>query len=267
MAETGVDEKGSIRGSKDFLTVLSRGLAVLNAFSTHGRKMTLADAARIVGLPRATARRCLLTLEELGYVESDGRHFSLTPKVLTISQAYLSSNLLPKIAQPFLDRVSTVAGNPCSLGVLQDDLVIHVAASGSPSLSNIRRGVGAHLDAYCTSMGRVLLSHATPVELDAYFSRVDLVQFTQKTICSESEIRLILQQVAEEGYCYASGETSLYIQAISVPVYNVGGKIRAALGIMNVKDGMEIVEKEHFIRDNLPLLRKASQEIGALLVD
>jgi len=267
VAETDVGAKGSIRGSKDFLTVLSRGLAVLNAFSTHGQRMTLADAAKIVGLPRATARRCLLTLEELGYVESDGRHFSLTPKVLTISQAYLSSSALPRIAQPFLDRVNAAVGNPCTLGVLQDDFVIHVATSSSPTLSNIRRGVGAHLPAYCTSIGRVMLSHATPAELDDYFGRVDLVPITQKTIYLEPDIRSILRKVADEGYCYASGETSLYIQAIAVPVYNVSGKIRAALGMMNVKDGMEIIEKEQFIRKNLPLLQKASEEIGALLMD
>ncbi len=267
MADTNFGTKASIRGGKDFLTVLSRGLAVLEAFSTHGQKMTLAEAAKSVGLPRATARRCLLTLEELGYVESNGRHFALTPKVLTISRAFLSSNSLLRIAQPFLDRISAISGTSCAMGVFQDDFIIHVASSSNPTLSNIRRGVGAHLPAYCTSMGRVMLAHSTPDELDDYFEHVELIQITPKTIFQEEGIRLILRDVVKNGYCYASGETSLYIQALAVPVYNNQGKIKATLGIMNVKDGMEIIEKEDFINNNLPVLRKASEEMGALLVD
>ena len=191
----------------------------------------------------------------------------LTPKVLTISQAYLSSNSLPRIAQPFLDRASRAAGDPCSLGVLQDDFVIHVASSSSPTLSNIQRGVGAHLPAYCTAVGRVILAHATPSALDEYFARVDLKPITPKTICEEAELRSILKQVADEGYCFASGETSLHIQALAVPVYNARGAIRGAIGVMNVKDGMEIVEGQDFIRATLPLLRKTANEISALLVD
>ena len=120
---------------------------------------------------------------------------------------------------------------------------------------------------YCTSIGRVILSQATAAQIDAYFARADLVPITPKTICAEAELRSILSKVAEEGYCFASGETSLYVQTLAVPVFNSRGTIRGALGMMNVKDGMEIIEGKEFIRTNLPLLRKAADEISALLVD
>ena len=112
-----------------------------------------------------------------------------------------------------------------------------------------------------------MLANLAADELDSYLNRVELVPITPQTITDEGELRSIIKKVSLDGYCYASGETSLYIQAIAVPVYNNHGKIKAALGIMNIKDGMEVIEKKEFISKNLPVLRKASEEMGALLME
>ena len=138
--------------------------------------------ARIVSLPRATVRRCLLTLEKLGYVESSGRFFSLSPQVLTLAQAYLSSSPLPRVAQSFLERVSDTLGESCSLSILHKDEVIYIARSTRKRIGSLHRDVGSHLPAHCTSMGRVLLAALSDKELDAFLATAKLESHTRYTI-------------------------------------------------------------------------------------
>src|SRR6516162_6454959 len=114
---------------RNFVTALARGLEVMRAFADQDSRLTLSDVARIVKLPRATVRRCLITLGALGYVETNGRYFSLSPRVLTLAQAYLSSSPMPRVAQGFLEHVSERLNESCSLSILHDDEAIYVARS------------------------------------------------------------------------------------------------------------------------------------------
>jgi DNA-binding IclR family transcriptional regulator len=102
--------KGDAREQREYVTALARGLEVIRAFAGQDEELTLAEIAKIVDLPRATVRRSLITLEALGYIEEKGRFFRLAPKVLTLAQAYLSSNLLPRVANPFVQQVSADLG-------------------------------------------------------------------------------------------------------------------------------------------------------------
>src|SRR5271170_5055803 len=167
--------------SRDQITALARGLSVIRAFSGQDEQMTLADIAKLVHLPRATVRRCLLTLEALGYVEARGRFFRLAPQALTLAQAYLSSSLLPRVALPFLERMSETLSESCSVSVLHEDQVIYVARSTRKRLASLNRDVGTRLPAYCTSMGRVLLAALSEAELDAFLKRVRPERFTRFT--------------------------------------------------------------------------------------
>src|SRR5215472_5277296 len=171
MSEAAADVAKERARGRDQITALARGLAVIRAFAGQDEQMTLADLAKVVGLPRATVRRCLLTLEALGYVEARGRLFHLAPQVLTLAQAYLSSSLLPRVALPFLERMSEELGESCSVSVLHDDQVIYVARSTRKRLASLHRDVGTRLPAYCTSMGRVLLANLSEGELDRYLKR------------------------------------------------------------------------------------------------
>jgi IclR family transcriptional regulator, pca regulon regulatory protein len=253
---------GPVKG-RDFLTAFARGLTVMNAFTEQSQSLTLADVARIAALPRATARRCLLTLRALGYVEHDDRYFSLSPQVLTIAQAYLSSSPLPRLAQPFLERINDAIGESCSVAVLQKDQVIHVARSSRKRLAEVQRGVGAHLPAFCTSLGRVLLAALPQEALKDYFKDAGLSPITPYTVHKEPEIRRILSKVREDGYCYSDQEFEIDVRAIAVPLYNASGRLVAAL---NVSTQASRTTKKHMLANYLPLLRHAAAEMRSLLI-
>lgn len=148
----------------DFVSGFARGLKVIEAFEEAQPKMSIADIARSTGLDRATARRCLLTLSELGYADYDGKFFSLTPKILRLGHAYLSATPLTHIVQPFLDQLSDQVGQSASVSVLDGTEIVYVARASQKRVMSINLMPGSRLPAYCASMGRVLLSALAPEE-------------------------------------------------------------------------------------------------------
>ena len=142
----------------DFSEALARGITIITAFNAERRQMTLSDVARAVDLPRATARRALYTLARLGYVETEGRLYRLMPKVLKFASAYLTSNPVSTILQPACERLAVQAKTTCSVAVLDGTEVVMVARAVPAQPATIGLGVGYRLPAYCSSLGRVLLS-------------------------------------------------------------------------------------------------------------
>jgi IclR family pca regulon transcriptional regulator len=262
MAEGSVEPLEKAR-PRDQITALARGLAVIRAFSGQDEQMTLADIARIVNLPRATTRRCLLTLEALGYVEVKGRFFRLAPQVLTLAQAYLSSSLLPRVAGPFLERLSAELGESCSVSVLHDDQVIYVARSTRKRLASLHRDVGARLPAYCTSMGRVLLAALTDGELDAVLKRAPRERLTRFTLVSPRDLKAAIHEVRERDYSLVDQELELDLRAIAIPVRNTAGRVIAAL---NVSTQASRTNKRQLIDVFLPKIRSAANEMRPLLL-
>ena len=256
------DESDDDAVDRNHLKVLERGLAVMRAFNGQRGELTVAEMARAVELPRATVRRCLLTLTTLGYVESDGRYFRLTPQVLTLSQAYLSSSVLPRVSQSFIEQVSEQLNESCSVSILSGESVIYVARSSRKRPASVHRDVGTHLPAYCTSMGRVLLAHLPPDELDAYFARALLKKFTPATVVDEAELRAELEKVRNEGVCIIDSEMEFNLRAIAVPVYDNGGNIAAAL---HVSTDASRVSLEQMRETFLPVLRQAVAHMRQLL--
>ena len=186
--------KGDAREQREYVTALARGLEVIRAFAGQDEELTLAEIAKIVDLPRATVRRSLITLQALGYIEEKGRFFRLAPKVLTLAQAYLSSNLLPRVANPFVQQVSADLGESCSVSILHGTEIIYVVRSINKRLSALLGDVGSRRPAYCTSMGRVLLAHLSDRDLDAYFAAVELKALTPHTVTDEDEIQVAARQ-------------------------------------------------------------------------
>ena len=153
----------------DFVEALARGLAILESFSTERQRLNASQAANRAGLTRAAARRHLLTLAALGYLESDGHSFWLSPKVLRLSGSYLASARLPRLVQPSMDRISAITGAPLSLVVRDQDEVVIVARSGGIARTGPMLPHGLHLGArlpmFATSTGRVLLAGMTDTEV------------------------------------------------------------------------------------------------------
>jgi IclR family pca regulon transcriptional regulator len=254
----------SQRGEGDFVTALARGLDVMRAFSgQQAEQLTLADIAKLVQLPRATVRRSLITLCALGYIEESDRRFRLAPKVLTLAQAYLSSNLLPRIARPVVERVSTELSESCSVSILHDTDVIYVARSTNKRLSALLGDVGSRRPAYCTSMGRVLLAHLPEPTLDAYFRAVELEPLTAHTITDESELRALLMKIRKQEFCLSDQQMELDLRTIAVPLRNNSGQVVAAI---HVSTQASSTTKQQMIQKFLPVLREAATAIRALLV-
>jgi IclR family pca regulon transcriptional regulator len=249
--------------SRNYVTALARGLTVLKAFSGQNPQMTLSEVARIANLPRATVRRCLLTFQALGYVNATGRFFSVAPQVLTLAQAYLSSSLLPRVTQSFLERVSDTIAESCKVSILQGEEVIYVARSSRKRIPWLHRDVGTHLPAHCTSMGRVLLAALPPGELDRFLNSASLQAYTPHTVTDPSVLRAILAQVARDGMCLVDQELEIDLRSLAVPIHNSSGRVIAAL---NVSTQASRQSREHLVEVVLPVLREAAADMRPLLI-
>ena len=247
----------------DFMTSLARGLSVIRAFTGANPQLTIAEVAKISGLPRAAARRCLHTLERLGYVGSDGRRFSLRPRILALGYSFLSSTPLAETLQPVLERVSERVHESCSAAVLDEDEIVYVARAATRRIMSVTLNVGSRLPAYCTSMGRVLLSQLPRAEIDAFLAKARLKPFTDRTITSRDALRRVLEQVRERGYALVDQELELGLRSIAVPVRGANGSVAAA---MNVSTQAARVGRREMEGRFLPALQQGAGEAGQLFV-
>ena len=178
--------------SADFVQSLERGLAVIRAFDSERRELTLSDVARATGFTRATARRFLLTLSELGYVRATDGRFSLCPRVLELGYPYLSSLGLPELAPPHMERLVAQVNESSSISVLDDTDIVYVVRVPTRRIMSITLSVGTRLPAYCTSMGRVLLAGLPEHELERLLARIELRPLTPRTMTDAGALRQLL---------------------------------------------------------------------------
>lgn len=252
-------DNGEILNRRDFVRSLERGLAVIQAFSQSSPTLTLSEVARDTGLTRPTARRVLLTLQELGYVRSDGRRYALTPRVLAIGYAYLSSIGLPEIAQPHLQELAEQTHESCGVAALDGTEIVYVARVPTRRIFSVALSVGSRLPAYATSTGRVLLAHLPPPELDGYFRRAELRPLTAKTVTSEQELRAILATVRADGWALLDQELEEGVRSIAAPLRDAGGNVVAAI---TVSSHAGRVSLDAVRCDLLPLLLRAAEGIS-----
>ncbi|MDR7325344.1 MULTISPECIES: IclR family transcriptional regulator [Catenuloplanes] len=214
-----------------FVQSLERGLAVIRAFDATRPELTLSEVARICDLTRAAARRFLLTLTDLGYVHTDGRLFRLSPRVLELGYAYLSSISLPEVAEPHLERLVAEVRESSSVSVLDGDDVVYVARVPTSRIMTVSINVGTRFPAYVTSMGRVLLAAAPDTVLDDYLRRVPLRRLTSRTITSEDALRAELGRVREQGYAIVDQELEEGLRSMAVPIRGRAGGVVASVNV------------------------------------
>jgi IclR family pca regulon transcriptional regulator len=214
-----------------FVQSLERGLAVIRAFDAYHRELTLSEVARLCDLTRAAARRFLLTLADLGYVRTDGRLFSLTPRVLELGYAFLSGLSLPEVAAPHLERLAAEVHESSSVSVLDGDDVVYVARVPTRRIMTVAINVGTRFPAYATSMGRVLVAYLPGEQLAAYLARVRLDRLTDRTVGSVAELRAELVRVREQGYAIVDQELEEGLRAMAAPVFDRAGAVTAAVNV------------------------------------
>ncbi len=249
-------------GDRDMVAGLQNGLAVIEAFDANHSRLTITDVSRATGLTRAASRRYLLTLARLGYADHDGKFFSLTPKVLRLGYAALSAMPLPSRVQPWLERISEAVGESSSAAVLDDGEVVYVARSATRRIMSIGLAVGSRLPAYCTSLGRVLLSAQDDDWLDAYFARVDLKALTPRTCTVEADLRAILADVRSTGHSIVDEELEIGLRSVAVPVRDGAGRVCCAI---NVGVQAHRVSLDQLRSAILPQLASTAHELGRIL--
>ncbi|GAA1660105.1 IclR family transcriptional regulator C-terminal domain-containing protein [Nonomuraea maheshkhaliensis] len=215
----------------DHVQSLARGLAVIRAFSAAEPELTLSQVARATGLSRAAARRFLLTLTDLGYVRSDGRLFALTPRVLELGYAYLSSLSLPEVADPHLERLAAEVGESASVAVLDGQDVVYVARVATARIMRVTISIGTRFPAYCTSMGRVLLAALPPEALETYLGRAELRRLTSHTIVLPAALRAELDEVRGRGWAMVDQELEEGLRSIAAPIRDRAGRTVAAVNV------------------------------------
>jgi IclR family pca regulon transcriptional regulator len=215
----------------DLIGGFAKGLKIIEAFGEAQPRLSIAEAAKETGLDRATARRCLLTLAQLGYADYDGKYFSLTPRILRLGYAYLSATPLPHIVQPFLDRLSEEVGQSASVSVLDGTDIVYVARASQKRVMSINLMPGSRLPAYCASMGRVLLAALPETEARALIEAAPRQAFTPRTKTEIAELMTELQWVREKGHAVIDQELELGLCSIAVPLFGVKGRVVAALNI------------------------------------
>lgn len=238
--------------SGQYVQSLARGLSVFRAFDGDHPEMTLSDLARRTGLTRATSRRFLLTLVELGYVKTDGRLFSLTARVLELGFSYLSALSLPEIAQPHLEQLASSIHESTSASVLDETDIVYVARVPTRRIMSVRINIGTRFPAYATSMGRVLLAGLPPAELDKHLTGIDFASLTSRTIDSRSGLEAELDRVREQGWAMVDQELEDGLRSIAAPIRHGTGIVLAAINVSTTASSHTIES----IQENLlpPLL-------------
>ena len=222
---------GAPARDSDFVQSLDRGLAVIRAFGPDRERLSLSEVARATGLTRAAARRFLLTLVKLGYVRSDGREFSLRPKVLELGYAYLSGLALPEVAQPHLEDLSARLHESSSISVLDGHYIVYVARVATKRIMTVAISVGTRFPAYAASMGRVLLAGLPQEELERYLAEATFEAFTERTVTDPDRLRELIAETRRNGYSIIDQELEHGLRAIAVPIYDSSGAVTAAINV------------------------------------
>jgi IclR family pca regulon transcriptional regulator len=253
LRDTDAKKRAQSGRSADFLEALARGLSVLTAFDGSRPQMTLSDVARAVDLPRATVRRSLYTLEQLGYLESDGKLFRLTPQVMGFAGAYLGSAGNAPALQIACDALCGKLDEACSAAVLHGPEAVMVAHASPPRFMSSAPGLGFRVPAFCSALGRVLLSE-TGIDATALQQR----KLTPHTVTDSSELQMLLARAVQDGHALADQETELGFRSIAVPVRRFDSRIVAAL---NIGVRVERASPQQMRSEFLPHLLRAAEEL------
>lgn len=248
--------------SSEYVQSFARGLAVIRAFGPRSKTMTLTEVAQETGLTRAGARRILLTLQTLGYVALDGRHFSLTPRVLDLGYSYLSSMPLWEVAQPIMEDLVDRVHESVSASVLDGDEIVYVLRVPTHRIMTIGLSIGSRLPAHCTSMGRVLLGALPEEALDRVLSRARLAARTRHTVTDPKALKKTILADAKKGWSLVDQELEEGLRSISVPLRDSGGHVIAAMNVSGQAARCTVADMQ---KNFLPELQAAAGRIEQAL--
>lgn len=251
---------------EDYIASMGKGMAILDCFSPQQQRLNSNIVAEKTGISRAAARRHLLTLEYLGYLEFDGYYYYLSPKILKFSGAYLSGAQLPKVCQPLLNLLCQQTALTYSVMVLDGHEVITIARSAAllekDRISPYGLHLGNRLPAHATSAGKVLLAHLAESNRQQWIRQYPLTRFTPHTCTDMAKFLSVLEKVKYQGWCYSREQHELGVHALAVPIYNHQAHVIAAL---NIVTSPSRINQESLQQDILLLLQETAQTLKMML--
>lgn len=253
---------GHALDARDWIAGLERGVSIIEAFDDAHPRMTASQAGQRTGLTRTAARRYLLTLQHMGYVAGDGKLFWLTPRVLRLGQSYLESARLPRIVQPFLQRVAAGTHETAYLSVMDGDEVVYIARNGPHRSISTGYVLGARVPAQVTASGLVMLALRSEAEVTAWLAGHTFTVFTPHTIASRERMKLELARVRAQGWSISEQQLDLNSRGIAVPLRDRHG---AVVGALNITMPMGHESPEDAIARVLPVLRETAQAMRPLI--
>lgn len=249
-------------GRDEAMGGLAKGLSIIEGFTAGRERMTLTAAAAAADATPAAARRCLRTLEELGYVSYDGKFYSPNPRLMRLGAAYSQTSPLPVLAQPRLIAARDQLDESISLAVLEDDAAVFVARADAHRIVSAGVRVGAQLPAHASATGRVLLATLGDEELDRHLRGCRPQRTTTNTLTTVAEIRDRVRLAREEGYAYTDEELELGVRTMAVPVRDVDGSTHAAMSVSAFAARVSVDEMRSAF---LPTLHLEARRLGRML--
>lgn len=251
-----------LKPGDSYVQSFARGLEVIRSFSAEARQQTLTEVAARAGLTRAGARRILLTLQTLGYVASDGKLFSLTPRILDLGFAYLSSMPIWNLAEPAMENLVEQVKESCSAAALDGTDIVYVLRVPTHKIMRISLGVGSRLPAYCTSLGRTLLAGLPDEQVLQRLQDSERSQLTRHTLTEVDALFAKVVQARKQGWCLVNQELEEGLISMAAPLTDRSGRTVAAL---NISGQANRTSAKAMQESMLAPLLEAAQTISRLL--
>jgi IclR family pca regulon transcriptional regulator len=245
---------------RDFVASLDKGLRVLLCFERKHAKLSVSEVARLTGYTPATARRLLLTLHTLDYLHSDGKRFWVSPRALLLGRSYLVSRPAPQLGQPVLDRLADHTHQSATLGLLLDHDVLIIGRSTGGRTLSVGLGVGSRLPAYCSAIGRAVLSTRPREDVIRYLSAIPMEALTPRTVCNLASAVEQVDHCRVYGWAECDEEIELGVRSIALPIRSAADRSIAALSLSVRAERMSMAA---FRKAYLPVLREARDELQA----
>lgn len=249
-----------VDGGIEHVRSFERGLRVIRGFGRQTPEMTLAEVARNAGLSRATARRLLHTLEHLGYAQRRDDRFSLTPKVMELGHAFLSSSGAQELAIPYMEQIRATLNESSSVAVLDGTEVVYIARVPANRVMTVHIGLGTRFPAYRTSLGRVLMTDCSEDELRDSWARTDRSKPAPKTITTFEQLKQVVNEVRSQGWSLVDQELEEDVAAVAAPIRNARGQVVAA---MSISTHSSRVSREDIVSRFVPVLLEAAAGVSA----
>ncbi len=250
------------RPGDGYVQSFARGLEVIRSFHAQAPRQTLSEVAASSGLSRAGARRILLTLQALGYVEGDGKHYALTPRILDLGFAYLSSMPIWNLAEPVMEGLVAQVKESCSAAVMDATDIVYVMRVPTHKIMRLTLGVGSRLPAYCTSMGRLLLADLPEEEVQARLLASDRQPRTKHTVIDVDALMAKVAQARRQGWCIVNQELEEGLISVAAPLTNRTGRMVAALNLSGQANRTSAKVAQEQL---LPALLASARHISSLL--